>query len=70
MGRDAHTVARINRAVKHCVDEAADSKLPLAVLMRYVDSYRDTAEWSHDDIAEFERGVLLILRKLHMVSEK
>jgi hypothetical protein len=63
--RDAQAIAKINKAVKACVEAACDSPNPLATLMRYVDVHRDSGDWSHDELAEFERAVLLILRRLH-----
>ena len=62
--RDAQTVAKINNAVKACVHEACESANPLAALMRRVDSLRDSGEWSHDELAEFESAVLAILKQI------
>ena len=62
--RDAHAVARLNNAVKACVDDACDSGNPLTALMRYVDSLRDNDGWSQEDIADFEHSVLWILKRL------
>jgi hypothetical protein len=67
MPREPHVVARINNAVKACVDRASDSNSPLSVLMETTNAYRDSEEWTDDEMAEFELAVLQILRKLRNV---
>ena len=68
MPRDAHTVARINRAVSDCVEEAYHSDAPLSVVARDADSYRDNGEWRPEEVSEFECAVLAILREVYRVQ--
>lgn len=57
-------IARINAAIRDCLDTLKPGRPPLAHLATYLDSLRHDRDFSEADIREVEQSVRRILSEL------